>query len=356
MGGIALSFASLGSLAGGLPAVRCACGAVAAALLILLAVRCVRQPDLVRQDLSHRINAGVAGTVPMALFVLSTYLEPASYGAAFGLWTVAFAAALFLAGNFLVRFIVKASWRELTPASFVPLIGPLLCVMTGVGYPLGGLLGVVFHVVLAITFVLMPVVILRYATNAPAADSLRPLLCIFAAPPSMCLANWLALGAHPDAPVLVGVWGLCLAFWVFALVVAVRCVRLPFMPSFSAMTFPFVISAAATRSVAACLQGAALGSAGGAAGAAGGSAGGVFAQAACAADGALGQAACAAGGAFGQVVAGAGGAIGQVSGSVGVALVQIVSAVGWIQLGVAVGFTLYVTVRFAISAACQFRA
>ena len=286
LGGIALSLASLGSLAEGAPAVRAACGTAAVALLALLAARCVRHPDLLRQDLSHRINAGVAGTVPMALFVLSDYLLPASYAAAFGLWIAAFACAAFLAGNFFVRFIVRESWRELTPASFVPLIGPLLCVMTGAACPVAGLLDVVFLIIIVVTFVLVPVVIVRYAANAPAAEPLRPLLCIFAAPPSMCLANWLALGARPDAVALLGVWAVCLAFWVFGFAVALRCVRMPFQPSFSAMTFPFVISASATRFVAACLP-------------------------------------------AGPVA-------------------QAVSAVGWLQLAAAVGLTCYVAVRFVV--------
>jgi exfoliative toxin A/B len=284
LGGIALSFASLGSLAEGVPAAKATCGTVAVALLALLAARCVRHPDLLRQDLSHRINAGVAGTVPMALFVLSDYLFPASYAAAFGLWIVAFACSVFLAGNFFVRFIVRESWRELTPASFVPLIGPLLCAMTGAAFPVAGLLDVVFRVILVVTFVLMPVVAVRYATNAPTVESLRPLLCIFAAPPSMCLANWLALGARPGMAELAGVWAVCLALWVFGFAVALRCVRMPFQPSFSAMTFPFVISASATRLVAACLP--------------------------------AGLAA------------------------------QTVAAMGWLQLVVAVGLTCYVTVRF----------
>ncbi|MDD6730616.1 MAG: hypothetical protein PUE02_06785 [Eggerthellaceae bacterium] len=293
LGGIALSFASLGSLAQDVSALKAACVTVSVLLLVLLAARCVRHPSLLRQDLAHRINAGVAGTVPMTLFVLSGYLNPASPQAAFALWAIAFAAALFLAGNFFVRFIARESWRELTPASFVALIGPLLCVMTGAGFPVGGLIEGVFRVVIVVTFALVPVVIVRYATNAPAAEPLRPLLCIFAAPPSMCLVNWLALGARPGAEVLAGVWAVCLGFWAFGFAAALRCAPRPFQPSFSAMTFPLVIAATATRAVAACLPS------------------GLLAQA--------------------------------------------VGAVGWLQLAAAVALTLYVTARFAAFVARESR-
>lgn len=238
------------------PAVHAACGAVSVCMLALVLAKIVRYPHLVRVDLRSPVFGAVAGTFPMTLLELGTYLRPLSMQAAFAVWVVGLAVFAVLVGNSLFRFAASDGKADfLTPASFVVLIGPLLAVLTGTGYGADGFCAALFWAGLAVALVDVVAVTVAWARRPMRIESLRPLNCIYAAPFSMTLACLLVV--CPDVPLpAVALWyGCACGLFAFAFVHMLRCLRLRFYPSYASMTFPFVISATATLEVASYLAG-----------------------------------------------------------------------------------------------------
>ena len=79
-------------------------------------------------------------------------------------------------------------------------------------------------------------------------------MCIYAAPPSMCLAAYLSCAADPSPELSCVLFAIACPFYLAGLAALLACVRLPFYPTYAAMTFPFVIPATATAKFAALSQ------------------------------------------------------------------------------------------------------
>lgn len=91
---------------------------------------------------------------------------------------------------------------------------------------------------------------LGHSDTAP--DPAKPLICIYAAPVSLCIAGYVQSVIPKSYTFLMVMMAAAMVFYVFALVKAVGCLKLPFFPSYAAFTFPFVISAIAAKQVMAC--------------------------------------------------------------------------------------------------------
>lgn len=230
------------------------CGVVSSIMICLFIARIVLFPRAVMTDLDNPVLAGVAGTFPMALLNLSTYLARLSWHAGFTLWLVSVVIFAALIVRFSVKFARKAKVNDLTPAYFVIYIGAMAASTTaptfGMQFP--GL--VLTWVGFAATVVLVVLVTLRIIRSA-LPQPLMPLLCIYAAPPSMCLAAYLSCAAVPSDALVSALYVLSCAFYLMGLAMLIVCLRLPFYPTYAAMTFPFVIAAAASTKLAALMQG-----------------------------------------------------------------------------------------------------
>lgn len=252
--GVMLATASLGTLLQPyVPAAHPICGVVACVLLALILAKCIIFPELVLADLKIQVTAAVAGTFPMGLMSLSTYLVPYSLAWSFAVWVLALAVYLPLLLNYFIRFIVHGKLDNLTPASFVILVGFVISILTGTKYQLHAFFTVVFWVGLVAAFVIVAAVTLRYMRKPLREISMRPLLCIYTAPPSMMFSCALALELPMSDDFLICCYAVCCCLYVFAFVQMIRSLRLGFYPTFASLTFPFVISATASKMTAAAL-------------------------------------------------------------------------------------------------------
>lgn len=100
--------------------------------------------------------------------------------------------------------------------------------------------------------VLLVLVTLRYV-KSPVPNAAKPLICIYAAPTSLCIAGYIQSVENKSQGLLLGLLVIATLLYLFGLVKAVGCLKLPFYPSYAAFTFPFVITAIATKQSMACL-------------------------------------------------------------------------------------------------------
>lgn len=212
--GVMLGLAALGNLLQSYSeGIRYVCGIAAAFLLILILLKLVMFPQMIKEDLKNPIMASVAGTFSMALMILSTYVKPFIGQAAFVIWIAAIILHIVLIIWFTAKFIVKLQMPKVFASYYIVYVGIAVAAVT-----------------------------------APA----RPLICIYAAPMSLCFAGYVQSVTPKSRTFLLAMLAVASVLYLFALVKAIGYLRLKFYPSYAAFTFPFVISAIATKQTMAC--------------------------------------------------------------------------------------------------------
>lgn len=243
--GVALGLAALGNLLQpcGEP-IRLACGILAALLLALLVVKLVRFSGVVAQDFRNPIFASVSGTFFMALMQLATYLEPVVHVPALVLWGAAVACHAVLICWFTAVFIAGFKLSDVYPTYFICYVGIVVASVTSPAFGAQGLGRALFCFGFVCYLALLVLVTVRYA-KLGVPEPARPLFCIYAAPMSLSLAGYLTVFSEPNLTFAVVLAVLAQLLFAVVLLRLPSLLRLPFYPSYAAMTFPFVITAVA---------------------------------------------------------------------------------------------------------------
>jgi len=257
MSGLALAFASLGmnlesALAhtGDLAAVvKTGCGMLAVLILAAVIARIATDRAAVRKEYRTVVSWTVTPTIFMTAELLAVYLKPLSETGALVLWAVALSLQLVWVIVFVWRFVLRFKIEDVYPSWFIVFVGFVVGATTsgafgaariGVVLLFGGLVGYL---------VILPLVLYRFFIIRGIAKPLEPLAGIVLAPANLCLAGYLALvgaGALGVSWRLIGALLVCSALsFVFYLWVCVPRMWGDFSPTFSAFTFPLVITSVA---------------------------------------------------------------------------------------------------------------
>lgn len=252
--GVMLGFAALGNLLQSYgEGIRYACGVVAAFLLILVLLKLILFPGMVKEDLQNPIMASVAATFPMALMLLSTYVKPFIGMFAKYIWVFAIILHLVLIIYFTMKFIVKLQMPKVFASYFIVYVGIVVAAVTAPAYEALSIGRAAFWFGFVTLLVLLVLVTIRYAKFKQIPEPAQPLFCIYAAPTSLCVAGYVQSVTPKSKGFLLAMLALATVLYVIALIKAIGYLKLKFYPSFAAFTFPFVISAIATKQTMACL-------------------------------------------------------------------------------------------------------
>lgn len=253
--GVVLGLAALGNLLQSYSAtVRSVCGILAGLLLILFLLKCIAFPKKIWEDMSNPIMASVACTLPMALMLLSTYIKPLAGTAALVVWYFAIALHVAMIVYFTVKFVVKLDLTKVFASYFIVYVGIVVASVTAPAYGKETLGTVAFWFGFVCLLALLVLVTLRYVKCRKVPVPAKPLICIYAAPVSLCVVGYIQSVTPKSFPFLIAMYAVACVIYVFALVKAVSYWRLPFYPSYAAYTFPFVISAIASKQTMACAE------------------------------------------------------------------------------------------------------
>lgn len=254
MSALALGVAGLGNLlAPYSPLVRPACGVIAVALVALIGLRCIVDSRGVAAELGTPAGLAVLPALFMALMLLATYLAPIAHSIALALWMAAVIAQLMTTAVFLKRFLPSLDMAHVLPSWFLIFVGYVVASVTSPAFsmlPLGrvllwaGLLGYVAALAL-VTY--------RVTRGAALPEPALPTLAIYAAPPSLCLAGYLAVTADKQPAIVYTLLVAAAMSMAYVLMRLPRILRLKFYPSYAALTFPFVITAIAIKQSSAFL-------------------------------------------------------------------------------------------------------
>ena len=251
--GVMLGLAALGNLLQSYSeGIRYLCGIVAAFLLVLILLKLILFPQMIKEDLKNPIMASVAGTFSMALMLLSTYVKPFIGQAAFIIWIAAIILHIILIVWFTVKFIAKLQLPKVFASYYIVYVGIAVAAVTAPVYEQLGIGSAAFWFGL-ITFVLLFILVtIRYTKCKEVPEPAQPLICIYAAPLSLCIAGYVQSVTPKSRTFLLTMLVIATVIYLFALVKAIGYLKLKFYPSYAAFTFPFVISAIATKQTMAC--------------------------------------------------------------------------------------------------------
>lgn len=252
--GVMLGAAALGNLLQSYSeGIRYVCGVFSAFLLVLLLLKLILFPEKVKEDMGNPIMASVSGTFPMALMILSTYVKPFIGQAAFYIWTLAIALHIALIIYFTVKFIVKLQMPKIFASYYIVYVGIAVAAITAPAYEKLAVGIAAFWFGFVSLIVLLVLVTYRYLNFKEIPEPAKALVCIYAAPASLCIAGYVQSVTPKSKEFLLGMFAVATVLYIFALVKAVSFLKLPFYPSMAAFTFPFVISAIASKQTMACL-------------------------------------------------------------------------------------------------------
>ena len=222
-------------------------------LIFLVVLKLVLHFDTFINELNTLITLSTFGTFSMALMLFSTYLKPLflpfSQTIAFGIWILGIIIHLSILIIFTKKFVIDDFDIENVYATWwIVYIGITMAAITAPAHSLQDY-GFIFF---GVGFILMiPTLVLvsyRYLMFTAIDDKNKPFICIYTALLSILIVGYVnALTINENFLSLIYI-SACI-FYIFAIFHAIRLLimeRLEFMPSFSAFTFPFVISAIAT--------------------------------------------------------------------------------------------------------------
>jgi tellurite resistance protein len=208
-----------------------------ALMLVLYAVKLVRDPAAVRADFTHPFTLGFCGALPVGMSLVAGGIGAYSLLAGKLLWWTGFALLFAFQVWGLARLLSGGiELAQINAGWLIILVGGI--VLPGPGLALG--LAAPAHFSFGISAVAAPILmaILFYRAIAGPAlpEALRPTWFILLVPPSLVYANGLAL--YPQLGFLETLYFFALALAAALLLVSARFWRWPFGPPWWAFTFP----------------------------------------------------------------------------------------------------------------------
>lgn len=215
--------------------------------LIVFMSKVIADKESFKEVLTNPVLMGISATFPMSLLLLSSYPSPLQEFSRPFFWLAGFCLFLVLIIYFTQKFIFHWQWEKIFASYFVVYAG---IAMTAVATPPAEYLiisKIALVFALASMVLLLPLVSWRYLSYRDIAPPLKPLLAIYAAPLSLCVVGYTnTLGAY-NPNFLTFLYFTSLATYILGLSATLYFCRKSFYPSFSAFTFPLVISTLATK-------------------------------------------------------------------------------------------------------------
>jgi len=249
--GLVLALFSLGNLVQDVhPYLRYLFGSIGGIFLVLILLKLILYPETIRRDLKNPIILSSFGTFPMAVMLLSTYLNTFMPAFSHGVWIIGIGLHILLMIYFTYRFVIREfDIKTVYPSWWIVYIGITMGAITANVHGLNDIDFIFFMIGFISMLVTTPVVFYRYIRYPNNQDMNKPLICIFTALFSILIVGYLNSAESVSYEFAMGLYLIACIFYIFALYKFIDYRNIDFYPSFAAFTFPFVISALATKGI-----------------------------------------------------------------------------------------------------------
>ncbi len=244
--GLMLGLAALGNLLGPYAgSLRYVLGSISALIFISLIVKVILFPKSLKEGFGNPVVGSIFPTFTMGGMLLSTYIRPYFPVATLGLWVLSLVLNAVMIVLFTKMYVLNFTIKKVFSSYFVMYVGIVVASVTAPLYGLETLGQIIFWFGLSTYLLWLPIVCYRVFKVKEIPEPAKPIAIIFAAPASLLLAGYLNTFPEKSMGMVLFLGSLGLLMTVFALSQMPKLLRLPFYPSYSAFTFPFVISAIA---------------------------------------------------------------------------------------------------------------
>ncbi|SFI33139.1 exfoliative toxin A/B [Tindallia magadiensis] len=254
--GLMLGLAALGNLLGTYHmGIRSLLGIIAGIIFIGLLLKIVVFPGCLKEGFSNPVVACIMATFPMGIMLLSTYVRPFLPGLAFGAWMLGIFMNALLVVLFTKTHFIPFAIKKVFSSYFVLYVGIVVGSVTAPLYGMQSVGQILFWFGLAVYLPLIPLVSYRVFKVGGIPEPAQPVIIIYAAPASLLLAGYLSSFPEKNLGIVMGLGTLAFMMTLYGLSQMPRLLKFPFYPSYSAFTFPFVISAIAFNGMTSFLAG-----------------------------------------------------------------------------------------------------
>ncbi|MEY8303850.1 TDT family transporter [Anaerosalibacter bizertensis] len=218
-------------------------GILSAIILILMLLKIIIYPKEVRESLDNPVVYSVFPTFSMGIMLLSTYIKDFSYSLAFSMWIIGLILHIVLIFSFTRKYIFNFNIKRVFPSWFIVYVGIVVASVTSPVFNMMKIGQVIFWFGFISYLILLPIILKRVLKIGEIPEPALPTIVIFSAPASLCLAGYMNSFQNKN---MITVWFLVALSQLTLLCILFqlpKLLKLRFYPSYSAFTFPLVISA-----------------------------------------------------------------------------------------------------------------
>lgn len=239
--GLMLALAALGNLVLSYGNIyRNIFGCISAIILLFVLLKIVKYPKDIKNDLNNPVVASVFPTLSMGIMLLSTYLPSKSLG--YIVWLIGLGLHIGLIIWFSAKYLLAFNIKKVFPSWYIVYVGIVVASVTAPAFNKASIGQVCFWFGFVSYLVLLPIVLYRVFKVKEIPEPASPTIAILSAPASLCLAGYMNSFQEKNMAI---VWLLLILSQLtlfFVLSKLPGLLRLRFYPSYSAFTFPLVIS------------------------------------------------------------------------------------------------------------------
>lgn len=228
-------------------------GAVSVCCLVLLFLKFILLPDTCKKVIKNPIELSTLCGSFMAMMLLSIYAENFLHlhSLAIGLWTVGILGHLMSLVIFFLYHVLHFSLSNVQGSWYIVFVGIAASAIPSAALGVKTLAYPLFLFAL-VCFVPLTILLGLRCARFPVAVPQKPLLCICAAPASLCIAGYVQAGFGTSVKLMNALYIAAILLYGLALLNLVEILwkHHVYMPSHAAFTFPFVISATASNLIA----------------------------------------------------------------------------------------------------------
>ena len=259
LSGVALGFAALGNLLSAYNmSFKVICGVLAFIGLILITGKYLSDIEAFTTDMKNPVIASVSGTYTMALMLLAVYVKPVVPTFAIALWYIAvvlhFILMIYFTLNIVLKIKIPDEMMKIAASFFIVYVGIAVASVTAPAFKNMALGQICFWIGFILYIPFFIYVSYRYIKLGNKKIEAKALACIYAAPASLCVAGYIGSFEQKNILFLGGLYIFSLLMYFVGTAVAidlfvsfVKNNDFMFYPSLAGLTFPFVISAIATK-------------------------------------------------------------------------------------------------------------
>ena len=249
--GLILALFSLGNLVQDIhPSLRYLFGGIGGIFLILMLLKIILYSETIKNDFKNPVIVSSSGTFSMALMLLSTYLTSFTPSIAYTIWIIGIALHILLMIYFTYNFVMRTfDINTVYPSWWIVYVGITMGAITANAHGINEIDYLFFILGFISMIITTPLIFYRYIKHPNKMDMNKPLICIFTALFSILIVGYLNSAQTISNEFLITLYVLACIFYIFSFYKLMDYRNLDFYPSFSAFTFPFVISALATKAI-----------------------------------------------------------------------------------------------------------